>query len=384
MEAGFRILMVDDVARYQALYEQAIAEVLPAKFSFAHDGEEALAKLAPPASYDLLILDLNMPRLNGEETLRRIRQDPGLDHMPVVILTGDAGAEVHRRLLELGANDFIEKGVSPEIFVARLKAQLRHKLALDRLARVAVDMDLFAAGVLHDIRSLETTIRAIVELTRDSLLNAPLASKPQMLEDLTALEDKAEQLGQYATAIIAMVRETHKPLRLKEQMLPPLLAWAVRIVGASCSDHRLKPSFEIRGVLKPVVADKYFIQLILLNVIQNSLKYSRPGVRPHLIVSQRPGHPDHTRVQSPSIVTCLRDHGRGIKPSDLRRVFEPFVRGTDADLQPGFGLGLALVVKVMAAMGGRAWAEMPEDGLPGTVICLELPLAQSQVPEYII
>jgi K+-sensing histidine kinase KdpD len=56
----------------------------------------------------------------------------------------------------------------------------------------------------------------------------------------------------------------------------------------------------------------------------------------------------------------------------LRRVFEPFVRGSDQKGGSGFGLGLALVNKVITQMAGRVWAEAPKDG-PGAVICFALP-----------
>ncbi len=375
MEAQYRILMVDDVTRYHTLYEMAITDAMPAKVHFATNGEEALDKLASPIPYDLLILDLNMPKLGGEETLRRLRLDPNLDNMPVIILTGETSPEVHRRLLELGADDFVEKGAPPEIFVARLKAQMRHKLALDRLARLAVDMDIFAAGVLHDIRNLETNILTIAELARVYLEEDPIGRRDLMIQDLTALEDKADHLGRYATEIIRMVRETHKPLDLKAQEVKPLITWAAKMSSPKhAAEPDLKLGVEFEGAVKAVIADKHFLQLAVLNIVQNAVKYRRPGVSPHLKIRQRPGK-DEAVGSRKSIVTMIQDNGVGIKKAELRKVFEPFVRGTSWNKKEGgYGLGLSLVMKVMTAMGGRVWAESPE-GEIGTVICLELPAA---------
>ncbi len=376
MEAQYRILMVDDVSRYHTLYEMAITDAMPAKVSFATNGVEALDKLGSPVPYDLLILDLNMPKLGGEETLKRIRLDPNLDNMPVIILTGATDPDTHRRLLELGADDFVEKGAPPEIFVARLKAQMRHKLALDRLARLAVDMDIFAAGVLHDIRNLETNILTICELARAYLSEDPIGRRDLMIQDLTALEDKADHLGRYATEIIRMVRETHKPLDPKPQALKPLLTWAAKMASPK---HGTEPGLtlgvEFEGELKPVIADKHFLQLALLNIIQNAVKYRRPGVAPHLKISQRAGRDDAVGGELKTIVTMIHDNGVGIKKTELRKVFEPFVRGASWNKQEGgFGLGLSLVMKVMTAMGGKVWAEVKDSEL-GTIMCLELPAA---------
>jgi signal transduction histidine kinase len=381
----FRILMVDDMTRYQTLYEMAITDALPARVSFATDGEEALAKLEN-SLYDLLILDLNMPKLGGEETLKKIRRDPSFDGMPVIILTGDSDLKTQGRLLDLGADDFVEKGAPPEIFVARLKAQMRHKLALNRLTQMAVDMDIFAAGVLHDIRNLETTILAISEIAQRYIATDPTAHREEMLGDLVSLEDKADKLGRYASEIINMVRETRQALNPKPQDLIPLIEWAVRMAQpprptlAAKKAPNANLTYEIQGVLKPVIADKHFLQLALLNIIQNSVKYARPDVAPHIVVSQVISPRAENRVPglgTKTIVTRIRDNGLGIKQEELRRVFEPFVRGmASGKHDKGFGLGLSLVAKVIKTMEGRVWAELPQDERgPGSIICIELPVA---------
>ncbi len=380
MEPRYRILMVDDVTRYHHLYEMAITDALPAEVQFATNGVEALEKLDAPVPYDLLILDLNMPKLGGEETLTRIRQDPNLDIMPVIILTGDTDQDTHRRLLEIGADDFIEKGAPPEIFVSRLKAQMRHKLALDRLTRIAVDMDIFAAGVLHDIRNLETNIVTICELTREYLSEDPKKHQAQIDQDFASLEQRADSLGRYAREVIDMVRETRKELKLSPQQLQPLIEWAMKVAApqkAGLKDVTL--TWEVKGALAPVIADKHFLQLALLNLVQNAVKYRRPGSQPHIVVSQGAGRPDLSGVAGvgSGLVTSLSDNGIGIKQGELRKVFEPFVRGSNRSKKDGgFGLGLSLVAKVMSTMHGRVWAELPADGKPGTVMCLELPGAR--------
>jgi len=367
--------MVDDVVRYHRLYEMAITDAIPAQVTFAVNGEEALKRLAGPLPFDLLILDLNMPKLNGEETLKRIRQDPSFDTLPVVILTGDTDQETHRRLLEIGADDFVEKGSPPEIFVSRLKAQMRHKLALDRLTRLAVDMDIFAAGVLHDIRNLETNIITVCELARNYLQDDPRGRQRLMIEDFTALVERSEQLGKYAAEIIQMVRETHTPLTQSAQDLPQLIAWAAKMGTPTRQGARATVKYKSAVPLKPVLADRHFLQLALLNIVQNAVKYSRPDVPPELEIDQRPGRDDPSTPNTQTVVTSIRDNGVGLKQGDLRRIFDPFTRGSGVGREvSGFGLGLSLVQKVVTAMDGRVWAELPTSG-PGAVFCLELPVA---------
>lgn len=89
----------------------------------AHSGQEALSAVKPAMS--LVILDVMMPQLDGFETCKRLKSDPGTAHIPVMFLTASI-SEVDEVLgLELGADDYIQKPISPRKLVARVKAVIR-------------------------------------------------------------------------------------------------------------------------------------------------------------------------------------------------------------------------------------------------------------------
>jgi two-component system alkaline phosphatase synthesis response regulator PhoP len=89
----------------------------------AHDGAEALAAVESPV--DLVVLDVMMPGVDGYEVCRRIRAMPRHLSTPIMFLTARAG-EIDQVLgLELGADDFIQKPISPRVFVARVRSILR-------------------------------------------------------------------------------------------------------------------------------------------------------------------------------------------------------------------------------------------------------------------
>ncbi len=369
MDSRYRILMVDDIVRYHHLYEMAITEAMPATVHFADNGVTALEKLDGPLPYDLLILDLNMPKLNGEDTLKEIRRDPGFNNMPVIILTGDPDPMRQKHLLDLGADDFIEKGAPPEVFVARLKAQMRYKMVLDQMTQMAVDMDIFAAGILHDIRNMETNVLTICELAREYLNTDAAGRAPQIASDFVMLQNKLTSLDNYATDIIHMVKETNRKLQPTRTDIEAIVHWVASVADTQKSADRKPLQCVFPKPLQPVLADKHFLKLALLNIVSNAVKYKRPDVGPVVTITQRVGA---TVGNRPSVVTEIRDNGQGIKHGELRKVFDPFVRGSDRSRKDGgFGLGLSMVSKVVTSMGGRVWAEIPEDG-PGTRICIEL------------
>jgi len=118
-----KILAVDD--------EQDIIELLSYNLSregfevtTAMDGEEALKKVMAK-SFDLVILDLMMPGIQGMELCRILRNDPKTKDLPIIMLTAKT-EEVDRILgLEMGADDYITKPFSPRELIARIKAVLR-------------------------------------------------------------------------------------------------------------------------------------------------------------------------------------------------------------------------------------------------------------------
>jgi two-component system alkaline phosphatase synthesis response regulator PhoP len=93
----------------------------------ANNGQEALKKAA--SKPDLIVLDVMMPVLDGYETCRRLKGDPATASIPVVFLTARSGEADEVIGLEIGADDYIQKPISPRKLVARVKAHLRRSEA---------------------------------------------------------------------------------------------------------------------------------------------------------------------------------------------------------------------------------------------------------------
>jgi DNA-binding response OmpR family regulator len=98
----------------------------------AYDGLEALEKIQHEQP-DLLILDINMPRMDGYEVCRRLKANPSTAHIPVLILSALESVKHRVQGLSLGAEDYIVKPFRPEELVARVQAHLRTKREVDAL-----------------------------------------------------------------------------------------------------------------------------------------------------------------------------------------------------------------------------------------------------------
>lgn len=118
-----KILLADDE---KDIVEFLIYNLLQEGFEVisAHDGVEALQKLHE--NPDLIILDIMMPRMNGYEVCKKIRATSGFEHTPIIFLTAKSGEMDEILGLELGANDYVQKPISPKKLIARVKSNLRN------------------------------------------------------------------------------------------------------------------------------------------------------------------------------------------------------------------------------------------------------------------
>lgn len=123
-----RVLVTDDepITRMlvKLLLEREQFEVLEAA-----DGRQAV-DIAVRERPDLVLIDLNMPEMDGYEAIRRMRRDFTLTTLPIVVLTSEEGPGVERRVLELGADDYILKPFDPAVLLSRVQAVFRRLKAV--------------------------------------------------------------------------------------------------------------------------------------------------------------------------------------------------------------------------------------------------------------
>ena len=133
--ADGRLLVVDDDANNR----DVLARTLEKKgYSVvqASDGAEALKLLASDSGIETVLLDILMPGMNGWETLQRLKAEPSLKNLPVIMISGLGETDAVVRCLELGAEDYVQKPFVPTILKARVRASVEKKRARDREAEL--------------------------------------------------------------------------------------------------------------------------------------------------------------------------------------------------------------------------------------------------------
>lgn len=145
-----KILVVDDEARMRKLVKDFLS-IKGYKVLEAEDGEQAVDMFFKDREIDLIVLDVMMPKMDGWEVCKTIRQ---YSQVPIVMLT--ARSEERDELLgfELGVDEYISKPFSPKILVARIEAILRRKVTLTgevlEVAGIRIDKDAHEVSVDHE------------------------------------------------------------------------------------------------------------------------------------------------------------------------------------------------------------------------------------------
>ncbi len=132
----FTVLVIDD--------EEEMAERLrilfkdqPYRFLWAPSGQKGL-RMAGEELPDLILLDLNMPGMSGDEVCRRLRAQEEWFPVPIAMLTGDARAQKEAHCLDLGADDYLLKTDPPTRLMARIRSLIRRRLGADHRSRIEI------------------------------------------------------------------------------------------------------------------------------------------------------------------------------------------------------------------------------------------------------
>jgi signal transduction histidine kinase len=225
--------------------------------------------------------------------------------------------------------------------------ELRVRQRTDEVQRLLRERTQLFASISHEFRTPLAVIIGQIDMLRD-----PVWRKQNASRAFETIDEASRQLSSLIEDVLAAARAegAHLEVELGQVRLPDVVGGVRRTLEglARGGDHALRVN--VPSDLPPVHADAGRLREILLNLVDNSVKYTPAGGTIELSAAERNGH----------IEISVRDDGPGIPKRAARRVFEPFRRvpGAKTQLgQPSSGLGLALTKRLVEAHGGRIWLE---------------------------
>ena len=141
---GAHILVVDDVEENRAVLERRLAREGHTVVC-AQNGLDALAKVAT-TTFDMILLDIMMPEMDGHEALRRLKVDEATREIPVIMISALDDIASIVSCIEAGADDYLPKPFDPVLLRARISASLQKKEARERERRFLADVKLVSAA----------------------------------------------------------------------------------------------------------------------------------------------------------------------------------------------------------------------------------------------
>lgn len=240
------------------------------------------------------------------------------------------------------------------------EAAAREVTAARRLTRSGRDL---VANFSHEIKTPLTAIRGAAETLSDGALGDESAG-PRFVRRILEQCDRLERLLRDLLTL-ARLESDAAPVRREDANLLVLARYAVEVVSPLAEERRVRVSLEPEETLPTVRGDPAAFDCLLLNLLDNAVKYNRPGGEVRL----------RLRRDGEDVVIEVEDDGIGIPPGDRERIFERFYRVDKGRARHEGGTGLGLTIVQEAVRSHRGTIEVESSVGRGTTFRVRLPLA---------
>lgn len=415
------ILIVDDNATNLSVLSQALKAV-GYKVRLAMDGEDALAQVER-AHPELILLDIQMPQMDGFETCRRLQENPETKGITVIFMTALADTNTKVKGLSVGAVDYITKPFEQEEVLARVKIHWRLKQLTDSLeqqveerAKALQEAQLqliqsekmsalgnLVAGVAHEINNpiscivgninfmenyMNDVLGAIdlygekfphpgaeIEDALDAIdLNHLREDLPKLIRAMKAGGDRITTISQSLRTFSRGDSDRKQPFNLHDGIESTLMILGHRL---KANEHR--PAIEViqdYGDLPPIECFSGLLNQVFMNILANAIdtcdeaaqQFSFDDLNAH----RQKITIESTLTEQNAIEIRICDNGKGMSEAVKARVFDHLF--TTKGVGKGTGLGLAIAHQIVVDKHGGSLEVQSELG-QGTEFCIRLPIA---------
>lgn len=353
----------------------------------ASGGAAALAKLDKGHDYTIILLDINMPVINGVTVLKHL-QDSGSD-AAVVMMSGHGSEELAVECMRNGAEDYIAKPFSLTDIQQRIERASEHRRERIEKLLLQQEKEDFILMLSHDMKNPLTAVIGSIDIIREGCLGAVNEEQEEYLQsaidscnEVVVMIDNLLDIRKFEAGKIQMAIQPYQAQELIERV-------AAQFARPAKHDG-IEFLVDISSGSSEISVDKTAFTRVLGNLLGNALKFTpedgtisiscRRVTGDDLLIQNIPDYV--TPRPAPNAADCfirlaVRDTGNGIPADELDRIFNrytQFSRKTGRE-RGGAGLGLAYCKLAIESFQGIIWAES-ENG-QGSEFVILLPCSSS-------
>ncbi|WP_120495796.1 response regulator [Kiloniella sp. EL199] len=384
-----KILIVDDQIANVQLLEMILKKAGYTDITYLTDSR-LVADLHQAHGFDLILLDIRMPHMDGFQVIEQLSMQIKNDYLPVAVLTAQQEDATRYRAYELGAKDCIVKPFDKKEVLHRIRNMLTvrmlHKQIKEQNAQLERRVQkrtqelihsrdaaeaankaktAFLANMSHELRTPLNGIIGFSEIMEAQLFGN--LGNDQYLEYTSDIKKAGLHLKDVIANVldISRIESGNYNCDLSNVNLGEIISTCISMIKHRAEEQRITIDIDLVQENTCLVADKTLLKQTILNLISNSVKYTPADGE--ITIKAKQG--------TNSITIYVTDTGRGIAKEDMGKVLEPFGQAREnAEIaHEGVGLGLFLAKSYTELQGGELTLQS-ELGA-GTTISLRFPIS---------
>lgn len=348
----------------------------------ASSGHEALASLYDH-DYAVILLDVQMPVMDGFETARLIKQYAPARETPIIFVTA-ISKETHHiaRGYESGAVDYLFKPFDPNILLSKVKIFVELYQARQFLAKTNETLELKVKERTAELTQINRELEQFAYVASHDLqepLRKIITFSGRLQESFSAQLDEVgrdylDRMHKAGTRMKTVIEDLLHFSRINAKDIPYEATDLKEIIMDVISDLEIKIAQQKAEIiiedLPTVTANKSQLRHLFQNLILNSIKFSKKDQSPRIVIN--------SQVDNEFAIIDVRDNGIGFDEKYLDRIFKPFQRLHGKNEYEGSGIGLSICQKIAQQHGGHITAKSTPG--EGATFIITLPLAPVATP----
>ena len=357
--------MVDDTPLNLSILEEFLEKDY--SLSIAQSGTQGL-EITEKFNPDLILMDVNMPDMDGFETCRRLKSNSATQNIPVIFVTARSEPDDIIKGFQEGGVDYITKPFNYSEVLARVQIHIQLQQLIKQLERrnaelseLNQDKNKFLGIASHDMRNSLSAIKGYSHILLSEIDSLPEETKTRFLEFIFRSSENMLKLV-HGFLDVSVIESGMLKLDLQPVSLKSLADHHIVINEFFSEKKNIKISTQLEDIPECLV-DSNKMGQVIDNLVLNAIKFTPPGKEITISLENKDG----------TIFFFVRDEGPGISEEDQINLFKPFqkltARPTGGELSSGLGLAISkkiieehkgvLKFESRVGSGSTFWFEIP-------------------------